>query len=75
MDYQKYTNLLGKIPDKVPRFVTKKGIEVHNQPGEKNNNFNKQIGFKTSMLRSDLCVTVMHILLSKELLLLKVEIK
>ena len=55
MDYQKYTIVLGKIHDEVPRFVTKKGIELHNQPGEKNNNFNKQLGFKTSMLRSDLC--------------------
>ena len=24
MDYQKITNLLGNIPDKVPRFITKK---------------------------------------------------
>ena len=31
MEYQKITNLLGNIPDKVPRFVTKKWIEVHDQ--------------------------------------------
>ena len=24
MEYQKITNLLGNIPDKVPRFITKK---------------------------------------------------
>ena len=54
MEYQKITNLLGNIPDKVPRFITKKWIEVHDQSGEIYNT-NKQIRFKTSMLRSDLC--------------------
>ena len=53
MEYQNITNLLGKIPDKVPRFITKKWIEVHDQSGETYNN-NKQIRFKTTMLRSDL---------------------
>ena len=54
MEYQKITNLLGKIPDKVPRFITKKWIEVQDQSGGTYNT-NKQIRFKTSMLRSDLC--------------------
>ena len=54
MEYQKITNLLGNIPDKVPRFITKKWIEVHDQSGNTYNT-NKQITFKTSMLRSDLC--------------------
>ena len=54
MEYQKITNLLGNTSDKVPRFVTKKWIEVHDQSGEKYNT-NKQIRFKASMLRSDLC--------------------
>ena len=54
MEYQKITNLLGNIPDKVPRFITKKWIEVHDQSGETCNT-NKQIRFKTSMLSSDLC--------------------
>ena len=54
MEYQKITNLLGNIPDKVPRFITKKWIEVHDQSGETYNT-NKQIRFKTSMLRPDLC--------------------
>ena len=53
MEYQKITNLLGNLPDKVPTFITKKWIEVHDQSGEKYNT-NKQIRFKTSMLRSDL---------------------
>ena len=54
MEYQKITNLLGNIPDKVPRFITKKWIEVLDQSGEAYNT-NKQIKLKTSMLRSDLC--------------------
>ena len=54
MEYQKITNLLGNISDKVPRFITKKWIEVHDQSGETYNT-NNQKRFKTSMLRSDLC--------------------
>ena len=54
MEYQKITNLLCNIPDKVPGFITKKWIEVHYQSGETYNT-NKQIKFKLSMLRSDLC--------------------
>ena len=54
MEYQKITNLLGNIPDKVFRFITKKWIEVHDQSRE-SYNFNKQIRFKISMLQSDLC--------------------
>ena len=29
MEYQKITNLLGIIPDKVPKFITKIKVEVH----------------------------------------------
>ena len=54
MEFQKTKNLLDNIPDKVPRFIAKKWIEVHDQSGETYNT-NKQIRFKTSMLRSDLC--------------------
>ena len=54
MEYQKITNLLGYIPSKVPRFITKNWIEVHDQSGETYNT-NKIIIFETSMLRSDLC--------------------
>ena len=38
----------------LPRFVTKKSIEVYDQPAG-NYNVNKKIRIKTSMLRSDLC--------------------
>ena len=54
MEYEKTTNLLGNTSDKLPRFITKKWIEVHDQSGGTYNT-NKQTRFKTSMLRSDLC--------------------
>ena len=54
MEYQKITNLLGNTSDKAPRFIAKKLIEVHDQSGGTYNT-NKQIRFKKSMLRSNLC--------------------
>ena len=54
MEYQKITNLLGNTPYKVPRFISKKWIEVSDQSGGACNT-NNQIRFKASMLRSDLC--------------------
>ena len=56
MEYQNITNLLDTTSDNVPRFITKKCIEVHDQPGSAGDRYNpsKQIRFKTSMLRSDL---------------------
>ena len=57
MEYQKITNLLGTTPNEMPRFITRKWVEVHDQSGEVNDRYkpNKQIRSKTSMLRSDLC--------------------
>ena len=57
MEYQKITNLLDTTPDNVPRFITKKWVEVHDQSGSAEDRYkpSKQIRFKTSMLRSDLC--------------------
>ena len=54
MQYQRITNLLGSTSDKGPRFIAKKWIEVYDQSGGAYNT-SKQIRFKTSMLRSDLC--------------------
>ena len=56
MEFQKNMNLLNRTSDykDLPRYVTKKRIEVYDQ-SEKNCNVNKEIRFKTSMLRSDLC--------------------
>ena len=56
MEFQKIINLLDTTFDNkdLPRFVTKKWIEVYDQ-SEKNYSINKEIRIKTLMLRSDLC--------------------
>ena len=56
MEFQKIVNFINTTSDDkdLPRFVTKKWIEVYDQ-SEKNHNTNKEIRIKTSMLRSDLC--------------------
>ena len=56
MEYQKITNLLGTTPNEMPRFITKKWVEVHDQSGSADDRYkpSKQIRFKSSMLRSDL---------------------
>ena len=57
MEYQKIVNLLDTTSDKMPRFSTKKWIDVHDQSGTGKDRYkpSKQIRFKTSMLRSGLC--------------------
>ena len=49
--------MLGTTSDNVPRFITKKWVEVYGQSGSAENRYklSKQIRFKTSVLRSDLC--------------------
>ena len=46
MEYQKVKKLLGTTIDEIPRFTTKKWVEVHDQSGRFKPN--KQIRFKTS---------------------------
>ena len=46
--------MLHTTSDNVPKFITEKWIEVHDQSGG-SYNINKQIRFKTLMLQSDLC--------------------
>ena len=77
MEYQKITNLLDTTSDNVPRFITKKWVEVHDQSGNAEDRYkpSKQIRFKTSMLRSDLCDFSDAILMWKELLLLQKQTK
>ena len=55
MEFQKITNFLDITSDNkdLPKFVTKKWIEVYDQ-SEKSCNVNKGIGIKKPMLRSDL---------------------
>ena len=57
MEYQKITNLLGTTLDEIPRFITKKWVKVHDQSGSADDRYkpSKQIRFKISTLRSDLC--------------------
>ena len=56
MEFLKIVNFLDTNSDNkdLPRFVTKKWVEVYDQSGG-NYNVNKEIRIKTSMLRSDLC--------------------
>ena len=57
MEFQIIVNFLdATFDDKdLPRFVTKKWIEVYDQ-SERNYKPNKEIRIKTLMLRADLCV-------------------
>ena len=57
MEYQKIINLLSTTPDKMLRVIIDKWIEVHDQSGTNENRYtpSKQIRFKTSVLRSNLC--------------------
>ena len=57
MEFQKIVNLLDMTFDDkdLPRYVTKKWIEVYDQSGGENYHVNKEIRNKTPMLRSDLC--------------------
>ena len=77
IEYQKITNLVGTTHDEVPRFITEKWIAVHDQSGNAEDRYkpSKQIRFKTSMLRSDLCDFSDAILMWKELLLLQKQTK
>ena len=54
MEYQNITKLLDTTFPKVPRFITKKRIAVHDLSAG-SYNINKQTRFKIPMLRSDLC--------------------
>ena len=56
MEFQKITSFLDTTPDDkdLPRFVTKKWIEVYDK-SEQTYDVNKKIRIKTSMLRTDLC--------------------
>ena len=39
MEYQKITNLLRTTPNEMPRFITKKWVEVHDQSDEANDRY------------------------------------
>ena len=47
MEYEKITNLLAKIsPNQLPRYVTKKWIEIYDE-SDGHYNVNKYVRFKT----------------------------
>ena len=76
MEYQKFTNWLDTTSDNVPRFITKKWIEVHDQSGDTEGRYkpSKKTRFKTSMLRSDLCdFSDAHIVVKGDITLTKAE--
>ena len=54
MKYQKIIKLLRNMPDQAPRFVTKKWVKIYDESSG-TYNVNKEIRFKTPILRSDLC--------------------
>ena len=66
MEFQKTANFLGTTSDDkdLPRFVTKKWIKFYDY------SLNKEIGIKTSMLRSDLCdFSDAHIVVERDITL------
>ena len=76
MEYQKITNLLDTTTDNVPRFNIKKLIEVYDQSGNAKDRYkpSKQIRFKTSILKSDLCdYSNAHIVVKGDITLTKGE--
>ena len=73
MEYKKITNLPDRTSDNVPRFITKKQVEVYDQ-SRGSHNIYKQIRFKHQCLDQMIyAITVMYTLLSKELLLLQIQ--
>ena len=54
MEYQKIENLLYNASNQPPKFRTKNWVEI-NDESRGTYAVNKQIKFKTSMLRSSLC--------------------
>ena len=56
-DLRLFWHHINTTPDEVPRFINRKWIEVPEQSGSAEDRYksSKQIRFKTSRLRSDLC--------------------
>ena len=54
MEYQKIINLLYNTPNQLSKFRTKKWIQI-NDWSRGVNNINRNIRFKTTMLKSSLC--------------------
>ena len=59
MEYQKIINLLDNTPNQLSKFRTKNWIEINDQ-SRGVYNVDSDIRFKTAMLKSSLCIIVMH---------------
>ena len=58
MEYEKIAKLISnneEFPDNICKFTTRKLVEVYDQTDNTDYRENKQIRFKTPILRSDLC--------------------
>ena len=66
MEYQKIANLLNDESNKPSKFRTRNWIEI-NDESRGTYIVNKQIKFKTPMLRSSYMIMLMHIYLLKEI--------
>ena len=66
MEYQKIANFLNYESNKPSKFKTRNWAEI-NDEARGTYSPNKQIKFKTSMLRSSYVIIVMHIYLLKEI--------
>ena len=66
MEYQKTTNLLNDESNKPSKFRTRNWVKI-NDEARCTNSHNKQIKFKTLMLRSIYVIIVMHIYLLQEI--------
>ena len=69
MEYEKIENLLGDASNKTSKLETGKWIEI-NDNSIGTYNVGSQIRFKTIMLKSSYVITVTHISMLSELLLL-----
>ena len=54
MEYQKIANLIDETPNQPSKFRTKNLVEINDEPRGAYN-INRQIKFKTTMLKSSLC--------------------
>ena len=66
MEYQKIENLLNDESNQPSKFRTRNWVKI-NDEARGTYSPNKQIKFKTSMLRSSYVIIVMHIYLLKEI--------
>ena len=72
MEYQKSVNLFDTVSgNDLPRFFTKKWIDVYDQSGG-NCSVNKETRMKKPMLMKIYVIILMHVLLLKEMLLLQI---